>query len=117
MNAIQQPIPPLTLEQLIRFAGAVQDFNPIHYDEKFAINAGLPGVIAQGPLTFLTALDAVFTHAADAQVTGFRVRLKSPVTPGAILAITCNESGKVSLTSDGVEALSGEVILAQAGDQ
>ena len=36
-----------TRERLVRYAGASTDFNPIHYSEYFAAQAGLPGVIAQ----------------------------------------------------------------------
>lgn len=40
---------PIKREQLVRYAGASGDFNPLHYDDEFAENAGL-GVIAQGML-------------------------------------------------------------------
>ncbi|MDO8770920.1 MAG: MaoC/PaaZ C-terminal domain-containing protein [Burkholderiaceae bacterium] len=112
MKSISQAIAPISLEQMIRFAGAVQDFNPIHYDDRFARNAGLPGVIAQGPLTFLAALDALFALGEGAPISGLRVRLKAPVTPDAPLSITCDENGRVSLTAGGVEVLAGEVLGA-----
>ena len=38
------------------YAGAPTDFNPIHYSEHFAKQAGLPGVIAHGLFTMGTAL-------------------------------------------------------------
>ena len=38
----------LTREQLVRYAGASGDFNPIHYSDHFATALGLPGVIAHG---------------------------------------------------------------------
>lgn len=48
-------LPPLsvrvTREQLVRYAGASLDFNPIHWNERFAKEVGLPGVIAHGMLT------------------------------------------------------------------
>jgi acyl dehydratase len=110
MKSINQSVAPISLEQIVRFAGAVQDFNPIHYDDAFARKAGLPGVIAQGPLTFLVALDALFSHGDGAAINGFRARLKAPVTPDAPLAILCDEGGRVSLTALGVEALAGEVL-------
>ena len=47
-------IPPLvkqpTTTQLVMWAGASGDYNPIHYDKDYAINQGLPGVIVHGQL-------------------------------------------------------------------
>lgn len=48
-------LPPLqvrvTRERLVRYAGAALDFNPIHWNERFAKQVGLPDVIAHGMLT------------------------------------------------------------------
>lgn len=38
-------------DRLVRYAGASGDFNPIHYNDRFATDVGLPGVIAHGMLT------------------------------------------------------------------
>jgi len=47
-------IPPLvknpTTQQLVRWAGASGDYYQIHYDQDFASNSGLPGVLVHGPL-------------------------------------------------------------------
>ena len=48
---------PLTRADLIRYAGASGDFNPIHWNQRFAEAVGLPGVIARVDLT-VTAPDA-----------------------------------------------------------
>jgi acyl dehydratase len=37
--------------QLVQYAGASGDFNPIHWNEEFAKMVGLPGVIAHGMFT------------------------------------------------------------------
>ena len=39
---------PLTRADLIRYAGASGDLNPIHWNQRFAEAVGLPGVIAHG---------------------------------------------------------------------
>lgn len=41
----------ITREDLVRYAGASGDFQPIHYDDAIAQAHGLPGVIAHGMLT------------------------------------------------------------------
>ena len=47
-------LPPLTKQpdtrQLVMWAGASGDYNPIHYDKEFAQSKGLSGVIVQGQL-------------------------------------------------------------------
>jgi acyl dehydratase len=43
---VKQP----TTRQLVMWAGAVGDYNPIHYDKDFAQRRGLPGVIVHGQL-------------------------------------------------------------------
>jgi acyl dehydratase len=44
---------------LVRYAGASGDFNPIHWNERFAQEVGLPGVIAHGMLTMGMAIRIV----------------------------------------------------------
>jgi hydroxyacyl-ACP dehydratase HTD2-like protein with hotdog domain len=39
-----------TTRQLVQYAGAQGDFYEIHYDQAFAVNVGLPGVILHGLL-------------------------------------------------------------------
>ncbi len=43
--------PPITTRQLVMYAGASGDFNPIHYDHPFATAGGYPSVIAHGMLS------------------------------------------------------------------
>ncbi len=43
---VKQP----TTRQLVMWAGASGDYNPIHYDKDFAQSQGLPGAIVHGPL-------------------------------------------------------------------
>ena len=47
-------LPPVTRLQLIKYAGASGDYNPIHTVDEAAAEAGLPGVIAHGMLTVAT---------------------------------------------------------------
>jgi acyl dehydratase len=77
-------LPPLTVtftrETLVRYAGASTDFNPIHYSDHYAAQAGLPGVIAHGLLTMGAALRVVTDWVGDpAAITSYFVRFTKPV--------------------------------------
>jgi acyl dehydratase len=57
--AVGDALPPLTVRidrgQLVRYAGASNDFNPIHWNARVATEVGLPDVIAHGMLTMALA--------------------------------------------------------------
>ena len=56
----------VTRADLVRYAGASGDFNPIHWSERFATGVGLPGVIAHGMFTMALVGRAVTTWAGAA---------------------------------------------------
>ncbi len=67
-------------DDLVRYAGASGDFNPIHYSDRVATDMGLPGVIAHGMLTMALAARAVSEWAGGPdQVVSFTVRFTSMV--------------------------------------
>ena len=49
----------VTRADLVRYAGASGDFNPIHWSDRVATSVGLPGVIAHGMFTMALAARAV----------------------------------------------------------
>jgi acyl dehydratase len=55
----------VTRADLVRYAGASNDFNPIHWSERHAAAAGLPTTIAHGMLTMGIALRAVSDWCGD----------------------------------------------------
>src|SRR3982751_4858881 len=59
---------PVTRADLVRYAGASGDFNPIHWNERVATEVGLPGVIAHGMFTMALASRVVTDWAAAAGV-------------------------------------------------
>jgi acyl dehydratase len=70
----------LTRADLVRYAGASTDFNPIHYSERMAARVGLPGVIAHGMLTMASALRVVTDWTGDpSKVIAYSVRFTKPV--------------------------------------
>jgi len=71
---------PVTRATLVQYAGASGDFNPIHWNEKFAVGVGLPDVIAHGMFTMAEAIRVVTDWAGDpAAVVEYGVRFTKPV--------------------------------------
>ena len=71
---------PVTRADLVRYAGASGDFNPIHWSDRVATGVGLPGVIAHGMLTMGLAARAVTTWAGDpGALVEYTVRFGRPV--------------------------------------
>jgi acyl dehydratase len=65
---------------LVRYAGASGDFNPIHWNDRFAESVGLPGVIAHGMLTMGTVVGVVADWAGDpGAVVDYQTRFTKPV--------------------------------------
>ena len=56
----------VTRTDLVKYAGASGDFNPIHWNEAFATSVELPGVIAHGMFTMGSAVTVVSEWAGDA---------------------------------------------------
>ena len=79
---------PITRTDIVRYAGASGDFNPIHHDEHFATGAGFPTVFSIG--MYQAALLATFATdwLGPENVRRFTVRFKEQVWPGDEL--TCN---------------------------
>ncbi|SNQ46919.1 Acyl dehydratase [Frankia canadensis] len=71
---------PLRRVDLVRYAGASTDFNPIHWNERAAVEAGLPGVIAHGMLTMATAVRLVTDWLGDpGALVEYGVKFSAPV--------------------------------------
>ena len=70
----------VTRADLVRYAGASGDFNPIHWNERVARAVGLPGVIAHGMYTMALVGRAVTSWAgAPDAVVEYAVRFSRPV--------------------------------------
>jgi acyl dehydratase len=81
-------LPAVTTVQLVQYAGASGDFNRIHYDHPFAVEAGLGGVIAHGMLTMGFMARAVGEWAGpSARVQHIAARFTAPVRPGDCVRI------------------------------
>ncbi|MFF2526496.1 MaoC family dehydratase [Streptomyces liangshanensis] len=92
---------PLTRATLVRYAGASGDFNPIHWNEKFAKEVGLPDVIAHGMFTMAEAVRVVTDWVGDpGAVVEYGVRFTKPVVvpnddKGALVEVSAKVGAKL----------------------
>jgi acyl dehydratase len=110
---------PVTRTQIVRFAGAAGDFNPMHHDEPFALAAGQPSVFAMGQLTAAIVADAIATWFGAASVASYGVRFQDKVWPEDRLVLRAervDERWELSARrqSDGTIVLTGWVRLRDA---
>jgi acyl dehydratase len=99
--SIGDELPPLsvtlTRADLVRYAGASLDFNPIHWNERTAVGVGLPNVIAHGMLTMALAGRLVTDWVGDpAAIVNFGTKFTRPVVvPDDGVGATIELTGKV----------------------
>jgi acyl dehydratase len=81
MTTFELVTPPITRTQIVRFAGAAGDFNPMHHDEIFARAAGQPSIFAMGQLTAAILGAAIADWFGNENVTRYEVRFRDKVWP------------------------------------
>ena len=107
--------------QLVQYAGASGDYNPLHTDELFTVKvAGYPSVFAHGMLTMGMTGRMLTNYVGDGRLTKYGVRFTSQVWPGDTLDSTATVTGLseadgvrlvdldvVTVNQNGVEVLKG----------
>ncbi|MEU4094775.1 MaoC family dehydratase [Streptomyces sp. NPDC026673] len=92
---------PVNRATLVQYAGASGDFNPIHWNEKFAKEVGLPDVIAHGMFTMASAIRVVTDWVGDpGAVVDYGVRFTKPVVvpndgTGALIEVSAKVAAKL----------------------
>lgn len=83
---------------LVRYAGASGDFNPIHWSQRVAVENGLTDVIAHGMLTMGHASRVLTGWVADpARIIEFGVRFANPViVPDDADGVLVSYGGKIA---------------------
>lgn len=107
----------ITRENLIRYAGASGDFNPIHWNERVATSVGLPNVIAHGMLTMGLAGRLLTDWLGDpAAVVEYGARFARPVVvPDDDIGVAVRVAASVTeVRDDGLVALE---LTVKVGDQ
>jgi acyl dehydratase len=76
---------PLTRTDLVMYAGASGDFNPMHHDEVAAQQAGLPSVFGHGMFTAGLLATAITDYVGIGNLESYRVRFTKQTWPGEVL--------------------------------
>jgi acyl dehydratase len=107
----------LSRTQIVQYAGASGDYNPIHTDEVYTTQAaGYPSVFAHGMLTMGLTGKMLTNYVGDSRLTKFGVRFTNQVWPGDTLdaraTVTAIKDGLVELevvttNQDGKEVVRG----------
>ena len=115
----------LTRTDLVMYAGASGDFNPMHTDEVAAQAAGLPSVFGHGMFSAGLLATAVTNYVGIGNLTSYRVRFTKQTWPGETLRTTVavtekrpgneivlecalvNENGEAKIQGEAVAVLAG----------
>jgi acyl dehydratase len=108
-------VKPVTREQVAKFASAVGDFNPMHFDVEFARAAGLPNTVIHGPLTVALVLDAIARQIGPENILNLDTRLRAPVYPGDELKVVSTDYGVE--VRNGAGALVATAVVLLRGDE
>lgn len=106
---------PVTQMQLVRYAGASGDFNPIHNDRDFAQEQGLDGTIAHGML-IMGMLGQLLTEISDPSfVKNLEVKFANMTKPGESLELSASVK-KLEESNDGNFAIVAVQASGPEGD-
>lgn len=95
--------------QIVQYAGASGDYNPLHSDEIFTTKvAGYPSVFAHGMLTMGMTGRMLTNYVGDGRLTKYGVRFTSQVWPGDTLDSTATVTGVSE--ADGVKLVDLDVV-------
>ena len=108
---------------LVRYAGATRDWNPIHFDHIAARAAGLPGMVVHGLLMAAWASQAGTRMVDDhLPLSEARFRFRAPLRPGdqaAVVGVVETDDGrsaglKVQVVADEIERVGATMVVRKA---
>ncbi|WP_181779045.1 MaoC family dehydratase [Pseudonocardia pini] len=112
-----------TKVQLVMYAGAEDDYMPVHFDHDYAVAAGQPGVINHGWLTYALLLQSVTSWLPPdvARIVRTRSRYLRPTFPGrpvvcAGTVVGLREEHSRRLVDVHVEATDGQGVVTTTAD-
>jgi acyl dehydratase len=84
----------LTRTDLVRYAGASGDYNPMHHDDVQAQAAGLPSVFGHGMFSAGLLASALTDYVGIGRLTRYKVRFSKQTWPDDVLTTTITVTGK-----------------------
>src|SRR6478736_2058002 len=116
----------LTRTDLVMYAGASGDFNPMHHDEVAAQAAGLPSVFGHGMFSAGLLATAVTNYVGIGNLTSYRVRVTKQTWPGECATTTAAVTEKrpnneivlecAVLNENGQAQMQGEAVAVLPAD-
>jgi acyl dehydratase len=112
---------PVTRIDLIKYAGASGDFNPIHTIDEEAKKAGLPGIIAHGMWTMGNLAKLFTPYYETGFIEDYSIRFKGMVFLDDVITLKATLKGKkedklafnvAAVNQKGKEVISGEVLYS-----
>ncbi|MGI9585375.1 MAG: MaoC/PaaZ C-terminal domain-containing protein [Acidimicrobiia bacterium] len=101
---------------LVRYSAATRDFNPLHWDHEFAVNAGLPGTVVHGLLMYAWLMQQASTATGGATVAESKIRFRSALFPSQQAQIDATPEGetvRLSLAVGEDQLISGRATMAE----
>lgn len=114
---------PVSRLDLIKYAGASGDFNPIHTIDEEAERAGLPGIIAHGMWTMGNLAKLFTPYLDEGFIETYSIRFKGMVFLGDVISLQAELKEKrndrlifevAAVNQDGKRVLSGQVVFSLA---
>src|SRR4051794_12738212 len=111
----------LTRTDLVKYAGASGDYNPMHHDDVQAKDAGLPSVFGHGMLSAGFLATALTDYVGIGRVARYKVRFAKQTWPGDVLTTSIVVLGKRvedsrQLVDLGCELLNGNGVAVVVGE-
>lgn len=118
-DALPPVVYSLQRADLVRYAGASGDFNPIHWNGRFAREVVLPDVIAHGMLTMATAARLATDWCGDpGAVVEYGVRFTKPVViPDDGTGATVEVAGVVAGKDEQARTVQVDLTATSAGER
>jgi acyl dehydratase len=91
---------------LVRYSAATRDFNPLHWDHDFAVEAGLPGTVVHGLLMYAWLMQEASLAAGGRPIVAAKIRFRSALKPA-----------EQAVLSTSVEGDTVKIELARADEQ
>lgn len=113
---------PVSRIDLIKYAGASGDFNPIHTIDEEAKKAGLPGIIAHGMWTMGNLAKLFTPHYDEGFIQDYSIRFRGMVFLDDVITLkaTLKEKSEnklafnvAAVNQKGKEVIMGEVLYSQ----